>query len=63
MTIVSIPQTIETECPICKKTVNAIKIENNIRAFLTNEDQFETTLRLFGCPECRLVFWSKYKDY
>ena len=59
MTLVTNPQTIETECPTCKKTVNAIKIENNVRTYLTNEDQFHTTLMLLGCPECRLVFWCK----
>ena len=53
MTLVTNPQTIETECPTCKKIVNAIKIENNVRTYLTNEDQFHTTLMLLGCPECR----------
>ncbi len=51
--------TIETKCSNCKKTVNAIKIEQNIRSYLSEDARFKSTLILLGCPKCKSVFYHE----
>ena len=47
---------IKTICPGCKKDIKAIKIENNLRVRM-KEGPFKTTIRLLGCPKCKIVFF------
>ena len=59
MTLDPQSRTIEMECPSCNKEIHAIRIDNNLRVFLSEDDQSETSIRLLGCPACHIVYWGK----
>lgn len=58
-TIIPIKHTIESNCPGCNKKVKAFVIDRNTRAYMNDDDRFQTQFKILGCPECNNVFYKR----